>query len=184
MLKGIDISNYSGPLTDAQVDWCERNLDFVIIGLQDRGTARGQAIKLSMLHQEYYMTRPHQDLSWLPYAARVWLDIEEGCLESTEDVIKALATLCNRRLFHGWYCNQTSWEKYVPTLGDRVPGPLWWASWGIPPLTGYEPWVNFDGLMVHQVASAPDNFYPAAKELGLNCDINFAVEGMFPSNRE
>lgn len=181
MLVGVDISNYSGPLTDAQVKAMEANLNFVIIGLQDRGTARAQSIKLAALHQEYYMTDPANAVDWLPNASRVWLDIEPGCLDSDAKIIKALAALCNRRCYHGWYGNATSWQQIAPSLGDRIPGPLWWASWGIEPFSNFTPWANFDSLMVHQVDDKPDRWLPDLAAVGLNADVNFADEALRPS---
>lgn len=180
MFKGIDLSNYSGPLNSQHVRAIREDCDFVIIGLQDEATARQQSEALTFVHQEYYLTSEHQNIHWLPEAARVWLDVEEGCIETPTQAALALAKLANRRLFPGWYSNEPAWMPRLASMGNLISGPLWWASWGIEPMTGYRPWAQFDSLMVHQVGNAPDSRFPNLQALQLNCDINYSTEDFLP----
>jgi len=180
VLKGIDISNWQGPIQPTVADWIQANLDFIIIGIQDEGTARQQSESLPAIHQEYYMDRPGRALSWLPERARVWLDVEHGCLDSWNLALRALSQVAAANKLLGWYGNRSSFEECLPGFAGKLSGPLWWASWGLPPLTDNEFARSFDGMLVHQVADNPVAHYPELAAFGLMADVDFATDALRP----
>lgn len=148
---GVDISNYTGSITGEQVACLrERDIVFVVIGLQDWEVAMSQekTAKRGGLQTQRYATRPQQIVG----RDFIWLDVEEGCITSSSE-LRLAAELCESQgVPWGIYASASSWARYMGDNIDFKSQPLWWAHYdGIPDLVaGWEPFGGWEKPTVKQ----------------------------------
>lgn len=115
---GIDISNYTSPLTEAQLEWLHENDIFVVIGLQDRSKAARFKAQIKDLDHGYYVDLPGRDIGICEPGAMVWIDIEPGCFTELATILTEELRLGAAGLSPWVYGNKTS---IAPVLGGFDP---------------------------------------------------------------
>lgn len=173
MKLGIDISNFTSPLTDAQERYVRDNFQFVIIGIQNADRARAFQQQLMGMELEYYLDRTMRDWTVFHPGARVWIDIEEGCYTKVSDVDFDVKLLKDNGFIPGIYCNATSLKVL-----DKAPNPawaglaLWYANYPadghVPQVTEFEPFNGWTAPAIWQ--------YSNKGVAGINCDLNVSFE--------
>lgn len=167
--NGIDISNYTSPLTDEQVQYVRDNFQFVIIGLQSGARARAFQQQLIGMDLEYYLDKPGRDISIPHYRSRVWVDIEVGCYTQINDVDQAIVQLADAEYTPGIYCNKVSLGVLDGDPGTRWAHlPLWYADYRQPDLTTFRPFNGWIKPTIWQYSSNGIH--------GINCDLNVAYD--------
>lgn len=137
MILGLDVSNYSGRLTQAQVDcWWDSGIRVVCIGLQNPVIARQQQSMCGRFWREYYVDLPGRDLTIPEAGSQVWVDVETGCFVRRKDVDDEVALIQSLGLLPNIYGNEPS---IAPVLGSSQAWsdlPLIYANYpagGLPP---------------------------------------------------
>lgn len=171
MIDGIDISNYTSPLTQQQIDFVRANFQFVIIGIQDAQKARDFQAQLHGMELQYYLDRPRRDWNVFPWYAntKVWVDIETNCYERVEDVNMDLSLLANIGCVPGIYCNKVSLGVLDgPPSPEWGQYPLWFASYfndrHKPYASEFTPFHTWQKPEIWQYSEKGIN--------GINCDLN------------
>lgn len=169
-LVGIDVSNYTSPLTPNQVRYIRDNGLFVIIGLQDTVKALAFKEQLAGLDLEYYLDRAGRNFKQVAdVGTRVWIDIEVGCFVTIADVDAAIADLQLAGYRPGIYCNKTSLGVLGIDPGVRWAHlPLWYADYRQPDLSTFRPFNGWEQPTIWQ--------YSDIGVEGINCDLNVSFE--------
>ncbi len=167
--QGIDISNYTSPFSQPQLDYIKNNNLFVIVGLQNPVKAAAFIIQLQGVDLEYYVDKPGRDLSIPHPGARVWIDIEVGCFTQVSDVDNEIMLLQNEGFRPGIYCNRVSLQVLD---GQPNPAwatlPLWYADYRDPRLDSFVPFNGWGLPTIWQ--------YSSNGVAGINCDLNVSYE--------
>ncbi len=167
--QGIDISNYTSPFTDPQLQYIRDNNLFVIIGLQNPNKAQAFKQQLAGLDLEYYVDKPGRNLGVAHSGARVWIDIEVGCFTKISDVDNEIMLLQNEGFRPGIYCNRVSLQVLD---GQPNPAwatlPLWYADYRDPRLDSFVPFNGWGSPAIWQ--------YSSNGVAGINCDLNVRYE--------
>lgn len=166
MIQGIDLSNYSSPLTDSQVAYIKANMAFVIIGLQDSAKARAFQAQLPFIHKDYYLDRPNRNLSMIEPGATVWVDVEVGCFTDEGDIDQQLAQLSMLGFASGIYGNPTSIQPVIGSSAKYAHLPLWYANYRVPDWNNFTPFNGWVKPLIWQ--------YSSSGVMGINCDLNEA----------
>lgn len=170
MSLGLDISNYSGQLTQAQVAcWAAQGVQFVIIGLQNAGIARQQQGMCRGFQRMYYVDLPGRDLFIPERESLVFVDIEPGCFEDEQLVAAEISRIGQHSLKPGIYGNETSIRPAIGTSAAYARFPLFYANY---PASGQPP--NFDTFPAFNGWTRPLIWqYKGTTELcGVNVDLD------------
>lgn len=165
MKQGIDISNFTSPLTAEQVAFIEANCSFAIIGLQSAGIALAQQSQLQNVQRMYYVDKLGRNLAIPEPDAVVAIDIESGCFTDDGDVVSEIATEIAHGLQVAVYGNRNS---IPPVIGDSTAlalYPLWYADYRDP--GDWSSFVPFNGWAKPWIWQ-----YSSGGEFGINCDLD------------
>lgn len=170
MLQGGDISNYMRPFTIDQLDWCSRNWDFVIIGLQDAVKARAFQRQFDFLHKEYYLDRAWRETSFCEPGSLIWCDVETGCMETKQELDGAIKNLAAGGFEVGIYGN-TGAGSLPDVIGSNASYaiyPYWYAGYQstAPDFGTFPPHNGFTRPLMWQWSNKG---VPAAE---IDCDLN------------
>lgn len=174
MRRGMDISNYTQPLTQEQIDYVGANMDFVCIGLQNAAKARAFKAQLEPLGLQlmYYIERPNRDLTIPDAGSIVWVDIEEGCFVERNETLQALADVAARGLVPYVYGNKYSIEPVFGQSTELSGYPLVHAEYprdgDVPDFTEFEPYNGWDKPAIWQ--------YSSGGVAGINADLCVSYE--------
>lgn len=185
----LDISNYTLPLTPAQLAYIKQYNVGVTIGLQDAAKAAAFQMQLDALQDyapagqgyhpkiDYYVDKPGRDLSICPPGALIWLDVEKDCLDTPDALIAASNQVLLANLRRGFYGNE---ESVAPVIGASMAYaalPLWYPDYRFPDWTTFKPFNGFTRPKRWQYSDAGlpgDSFGPG--EASLNCDLSLQEE--------
>lgn len=163
--QGMDISNYTQPLTPEQLDYVRDNLDFVCIGLQDANKARAFKAQLLPVGKQlmYYIERPGRDLSIADPGAIVWVDIEEGCFVGRQETLDAIAKL-ELLAYEPWiYGNRWSIQPVFGQSTELSRYPLVYADYRTPDLATFQGFNGWTSPAIWQ--------YSSKGVAGINADL-------------
>lgn len=169
MTSGMDISNYTSPLTQAQLAYVQDNMDWVCIGLQDAAKARAFKAQLQPLGVElqYYIERPGRDLSIPDAGSIVWVDIETGCFTERVETLTAIDTVINKNLTLYIYGNKWSIEPVFGNSTELSGYPLVHAEYPadghVPDITEFKPYNGWTKPTIWQ--------YSSGGVAGINADL-------------
>lgn len=169
--QGGDVSNYTSPFTQEQLDFVRNNWQFAIIGLQSAGKAHllKQQLLSTGVALEYYVDVPGRDLTDVDPGARVWVDVEVGCFTTIAGVNAELDRLYLAGYVPGIYCNRTSLRILDGNPGEQWAHlPLWVADYRTPDLATFRPFNGWTAPAIWQ--------YSSGGVAGINCDLNISFE--------
>jgi hypothetical protein len=172
--NGIDISNYSSPFTQAQLDYVRDNLDWVCIGLQNAAKARAFRAQLEPLGKEiqYYVDIPGRDIAIAPVGSTVWIDIEAGCFQSRDDVLHEKQRLLEYGHMPVIYGNRYSIEPVFGQSTELSDLPLVHAEYPadghVPDISEFHPYNGWTRPFIWQ--------YSSGGVAGINADLCVSYE--------
>ncbi len=174
MRRGMDVSNYSSPFTQEQIDYIGANMDFVCIGLQDAKKARAFKAQLEPLGVDlmYYIERPGRDLTIPDAGSVVWVDIEEGCFVERNETLAALQSVKDHGLTPYVYGNRYSIEPVFGQSTELSGYPLVHAEYPrdghVPDMTEFSPYNGWEKPAIWQ--------YSSGGVAGINADLCVSYE--------
>jgi len=130
----------------------------------------------------FYVDLPGRDLGLCRPGDVVYIDIEPSCFESADDVRAEGTRLTNHRLTTGIYTNKAGLEPVFGASTELAdwPCPLYFASWGVVPYQGFQPFNGYKEPHLWQVSPGAVNVPPGTMHggiAGVNADMAFDPEG-------
>lgn len=161
---GGDVSNFTPPLTVDQQAFTDANWQRVCIGLQNSGRARDFQRQFAGLNREYYIERPNRDLTIPEPGSFVWIDVEEGCIVTLDEIRQCKALILGKGLKPCIYGNETSIKPVIGESTEFSDLPLIYANYGAPDFNRFRPFNGWTKARCIQ--------YSSDGVAGINCDLD------------